>query len=463
LDCIRHWLAAALLAGSATLAVAPASAQQQSVPAVEEIAGEFADGTAWLVETPINWNGVLVLDLDAAFALRMPPGAPPRPPSPFKNWLFEQGVAVGGITREPIGYDFPQAVTYLLEVRDDAIARWGQPRLTIAAGGSRGAFVVRKALELHPDIFDGGFMTAGGGAGEIAVLNNKLNALFVLKTLVDPDSPIELVNVRDVPGSGAALQALVERANSTQAGRARLALAAAVQQFAPWTSREAPKPSPSDAEAIVDQIAASFVFATALPVRAGVEKIAGGNVSWNTGTDYENLLQISGRRAVVEQLYAAAGISLADDLATLAAAPRIAADPAAVRRAEPLMTYSGAIADPLVNLDNDDPVDPASDKYAYLNTLKRAGTAGFLRIVWSDLPGHGGQTDLDRAVGFTMLMERIENGAWGDFSVEALRARAADIASQSPSVGGESRIFDPGTLPPPASEWDGSDWGTYRP
>jgi predicted peptidase len=72
---------------------------------------------------------------------------------------------------------------------------WGEPERTLVAGGSRGAFAGRKALELRPDVFDGGLISAGGGAGEIAVLNNKLNAVFVLKTLVNPDSPMTLVNV----------------------------------------------------------------------------------------------------------------------------------------------------------------------------------------------------------------------------------------------------------------------------
>ena len=76
---------------------------------------------------------------------------------------------------------------------------------------------------------------------------------------------------------------------------------------------------------------------------------------------------------MVEALYAKAGLNLKDDFETLAKAPRIKADPGAVRRAEVMMTYTGRIQDPLVNVDNDDPVDPASDKLAYVQTLKEAG------------------------------------------------------------------------------------------
>jgi hypothetical protein len=325
---------------------------------------------------------------------------------------------------------------------------------------SRGAFVVRKCLELHPEIFDGGVMSAGGGAGEIAVLNNKLNGLFVLKTLVDPAAPLKLVNI-DPQAEQQALNALLAKASATPQGRARLALAAAVQQFALWSNRAKPRPEATDYEAQVDQIADSFGFGAAVPVRAGVERIAGGNVSWNTGVDYGKLLHRSGRGAMIEALYARAGLTLREDLATLARAPRITADPDAVRRAEPLMTYTGRIADPLVNVDNDDPVDPASDKLAYLHALNRAGAAKDFRLIWADVAGHAAMTDLDRAVAFRLLIRRIDSGRWDDTSVRALRQMAAELAQSSPVDLGRSTLFDPGRLPAPSQTWDVSNWGSY--
>jgi hypothetical protein len=188
-----------------------------------------------------------------------------------------------------------------------------------------------------------------------------------------------------------------------------------------------------------------------VPVRAGVEKIAGGNVSWNTGVDYGALLKRSGRTAMVETLYKKAGLSLKDDLATLAAAPRIQANPAAVRRAEPLMSYTGRIEDPLVNVDNDDPVDPASDKLAYLQTLRRAGTAGNFRLIWSDVPGHAGMSDIDRAVAVRMLIDRLDSGRWGNTTLPAVRKLAEQIAAGSSIKLGKSALFDPGRLPQPSN------------
>lgn len=466
----------------ATLALPAVALAQDSnvqIPAIERISGSLEDGTGWLVQVPANWNGTLIVDLDGA-GFRMPappPGFVPPPgvtmpprrpegegprPSPFNDWLLSRGYALGGTTREPVGYDFLQAVENLLTVRGYAQERWRKPDRTLVSGGSRGAFVVRKSLELYPEIFDGGIVFSGGGAGEIAVLRNKLNGVFVLKTLVDPQSPLTLVNV-NVQTENAALGDLVELAGSTPAGRARLALAGAVQQFSLWSSRSAGRPEAGDYGTQVDQMQENFQFATAVPVRAGVEALAGGNVSWNTDADYTELLETSGRREMVEHLYAQAGISLEDDLATLAVAPRISADPAAVARAEPYISYTGAIEDPLINVDNDDPVDPASDKLAYVETLRRAGTDGYFRLLWSDQAGHGGQSDLDRAVGFSLLEERIANGCWGDTSLWALRDQAAEIVAETAIDLGALTLFDPGPLPRPANVWDARDWGTYRP
>jgi hypothetical protein len=112
-----------------------------------------------------------------------------------------------------------------------------------------------------------------------------------------------------------------------------------------------------------------------------------------------------------------------------------------------MMTYTGRIGDPLINVDNDDPVDPASDKLAYLQTLKKAGTADLFRMLWADGPGHGGQSNLDRAAAFTLLIDRLNTGKWGDTSIPALRRLGAKIASESKLNLGELTLFDPGPYP----------------
>jgi hypothetical protein len=457
------------------IVVAGPLAAQPAPVGLQIIDGMLDDGTRWAVARPANWNGTVILDLDGAgFASRRNrPGAEaavatqaaPRVEdyfSGFNAWLMEGGFAYGGISREPVGYDYPLAVEHMLTARDQAIEAWGEPARTLVLGGSRGAFAGRKALELKPDVFDGGLIWAGGGAGEIAVLNNKLNALFVLKTLVDPAAGLRLVNI-DAQAENQALSALVAKAGADPEGRARLALAAAIVQMPVWTSARSPKPAADDYAAQLDQMQASFGFAIAIPVRAAVETLAGGNVSWNTGVDYGELLAQSGRVDMVRLLYATAGLSLADDLAVLAAAPRISADPAAVARAEVLMTYTGEISDPLVNVDNDDPVDPLSDKLVYRDLLRETGADSLFRLLFSDRPGHGGMSALDRAVGFSLLIAYLDDGAWPDTSLSALRTRAETIQRSTAIDLGELYLYEPAQIPAAASRWDARDWSSYLP
>jgi hypothetical protein len=418
----------------------------------ESISGTLADGTRWEISKPANWNGTIVLDLDGAGGTRS---------DSFRDWLLTQGFATGGTQREPVGYDFVKAVENLIAVREQFITRWEKPKRTIASGGSRGGFVTRIAVERRPDIFAGGLITAGGGGGQIAGQRDKLNAVFTLKTLVDPQAPLKLVNIDNVQAETAALGELVKKANTTPQGRARLALAASFEQFALWTSRNKPKPGATDYDAQVDQIAENFAFANPASVRAGVEKIAGGNVSWNTDVDYADLLKRSGRAAMVEAMYRKAGLDLAADLATLAKAPRIKADPAAVAKEEQLGSYTGKIQGPVVNVDNDDPVDAASYKLEYLNTLKKAGTDPLFRMLWTDTAGHGSIPAVDRAVGFTLLIGRLETGAWSDTSLPALQTMAAEIARGTPALG-QSKLFDPGPITPALFSWDATKWGSYK-
>jgi pimeloyl-ACP methyl ester carboxylesterase len=459
-------LAGALCLAFSTLALAADA---------EKITGTLADGTSWEMTKPANWNGTILLDLDGAGfpASAIPANLPPdlaaaaakaqaeRLVNPYKDWLLAQGFATGGTQREPVGYDFLKAVDNLLVVRQHFTEKWGAPKRTIAIGNSRGAFVARLAVERRPDIFAGALLSAGGGGGQIAGLRDRLNALFTLKALINPQAPLKLVNIDNVPAESAAVAALVKEANATPQGRARLALAAAYEQFALWTDRAKAKPAPADYDAQVDQIAQNFAFGNPPSVRAGVEKIAGGNVSWNTDVDYADLLRRSGRSAMVEALYKKAGLDLSADLAVLAKAPRISADPKAVAKEEPQGSYTGKIKGPVVNVDNDDPVDAASYKLSYAQTVKNAGAANLFRLLWADGAGHGGQSSLDRAVGFRLLIRRLDTGKWGDVSLPALKAMGEQIASEKPELG-RLTLFDPGPITPALFAWDASNWRTYK-
>lgn len=424
--------------------------QAQRAPEPLTISGKLADGTSYRVTKPENWNGTVVLDLDG--------GIPPT--RGFTLWMLDHGYAQGGTTRGACGYNFPQCVDNLVEVRRLFGERFGVPKRTIITGGSRGGFVARLALERYPKLFDGAMTGAGGGAGSIATMNSKLDAVWALKTLVNPKAPLRLVNITNVQEENAALTALLNEAIATPQGRARFTLAAAYEQFPLWSNPRIAEPAAMDYEAQLDQIASSFVFANPPTVREGMEKVAGGNIAWNDGIDYRRLLELSGRKDMVAALYQKADLDLDSDLATLDRTERISADSAALKRAEPLMSYTGKISGPIIVVDNDDPVDPAPLKLAYVETLKKAGTLDLLRMCWVHGAGHGGQTDIERVAGFVSLIHRLDSGKWSDTSPAAMNTLAEKLAKETPLQLGAPRFFESKPAMP-LRTWDQSNWGTY--
>jgi pimeloyl-ACP methyl ester carboxylesterase len=446
-----------LIAGTATLAMATQLAGQAPRPqaASESIQGTLADGSNYRAVKPAAWNGTIVLDLDFANNLS-------APPSIIERWMIANGYAIGGISREPAAYRFHQAVDDLLEVRRLFTVKWNAtPRRTLTLGNSRGGFVSRVAMERKPDIFKGAVLSAGGGAGEVGTFNAKLDALWTLKVLTG--APLTLVGYasqEDALAENGRVTALVKELRATPAGRARLALAAAFEQFPRWTGGDV-APAATDYEAQLDQIADQFSFANPAQVRRGVEVVAGGNFSWNHGVDYAALLARSGMSDLVGAIYAKSGVDLQADLRLLAQAPRISAEAAAVAAAETMTSYSGAIAGPVIVVDNiGDPVDADAYKRAYERTVARAGRAELLRTTWVRSARHANQSALEKLAGFVKLIERLNTGAWSDTTPEAMMTAAAAVDAQSDLDLGPAR-FMVHSPPEMLRPWDSSHWGTY--
>lgn len=441
----------AILSATSTFALVP----------YDLVTGTLADTTPWAVVKPqSDWNGTIILDLDG--------NSVRGTLNKTVQWLLDHGYAYGGTNRTVVGYDFQQAVENLVTVRSLFGAQYGVPSRTIAWGSSRGGFVGRFSIQFRPDIFDGAVVMAGGGGGEINTLNRFLDSLFVLKTLVDPTSLLKIVGVENTPtataAETAAQTALLNLAKSTPEGRARLALAAAVEQFSTWTVNGTPEPATDDYDAQIAQVAASWVFGNPIVVRAPIEQLAGGIVSWNHGVDYTSMLARSGMADFVKAMYAKAGLDLQTDLRTLKNAPRIAADPEAVAFAEKLMTYTGEISGPVMNVDNiGDPVDPTSAKMAYRHTLNRAGNEKLLRIAWIRRPGHGGQRDLERVTAFVTLINRLDTGKWGDTSAAGMNALAQEIAADYVFPDETPLFMENNGVPQILRPWDVSDWDSYEP
>ena len=456
---------------------APFSTYAQISPAPQvvsgpplDLAGVFHPGepgqVAWRVIKPAEWNGTLVLDLDFA------PGGYNETQ---RTWFLQRGYAIGGIqrTQNETAYELKKYVDDLIQVRRNLIdAGAGTPTRTVAFGASRGGFVARMAVEYRPDVFKGAVAFAGGGSGVIAAWLGKAEAVWALKTLVDPTAPLAINNLPDIPPGATygptyeqdiALRELVTTARSTPQGMARLVLAAALEQATGWPSGPV-QPAPDDYEAQGNLIAGSFAFGNPQFVHKEIEVMAGGPVVWNHGIEYTSALLRSGDIDRVRYWYAKAGLDLDADLQTLNAAPRFSADPAAVHRVEQIGTFTGRTGGPVLSIKTiGDAADSVSLDEAYERTFIAAGTRAQLRTAFIGRAGHSSQTLRERLTAFETLIERIDTQSWPDTSPDALNARGASIAAGTTipdaEFGATAYIaYDP---VPALRTWDFTNWGEY--
>jgi len=420
--------------------------------------------TPYAVLKPADWNGTLVLDLDFN-------GWNPT----LRQWFLDRGYAVGGMarTQNQSAYEIHQYIDNYVTIRQIFIDKVGmRPQRTIAYGVSRGGIPARGALEAYPDIFDGTVAFSGGGQGMIGFMNQNFDGVWTLKTLVDPKAPLALVNLPAPEGTGSlanysqdlALAQLVRTANATPQGRARLTLAAAFVQEPTWTIRDSPQPAPRDYDGQIDQLAANLAYSCPQITRWQLEAMAGGNISWNHGVDYRLALNRSGMLALVEYAYREAGLDLGADLTVLASAPRVAASPSAVAKAERDSTWTGRITGPVLSVKTSDPADIPAHDLAYLATLRRAGTDDLLRNTYVARPFHATFTVLERITAFQTLVNRLDTGRWDDLaSPEQMNALAARIKAASPTMDLGGAAFTRTYPAPPLRTWDVANWGTYQP
>ncbi|NHC12949.1 alpha/beta hydrolase family protein [Motilibacter deserti] len=420
---------AALLAA---LAAAPLSATTtaSAAPAEEArvLTGALADGAAYRLEVPPAWNGTVVL---YSHGLRFP--GEDNPPETAasdasRQWMLDNGYALAGSSYAGTGWAVEEAVDDQLGTLDAFTARVGAPTRTIALGESLGGLVTTALVERHPERFDGGLSLCGLHAGGPALWDSYLDGAYVLRTLLPESGAVRITGVDDPLGNLDAAQRILSDAAATAAGRARIALAAAVMQVPGAVDPLAPFPADAAgrAAARLAWMTESFpVFAFA--ERGELEARAGGNPSTNVGVDYERMLRDSEQRSDVRALYRAAGLDLDDDLATLAAAPRVAADPVARTYLSAHGGLTNAPAKPLLTLHGTaDGLVPSSHERAY---AERAGRPELLRQAFVDRPGHCTFTSAEIVSAFGALQERLDSGVW-HVKPAFLNQRAAELGPE---------------------------------
>lgn len=361
----------------------------------------------WSARVPENWNGTLLLHSRGWAPVA---GEPAAAPAQHVDLLLEQGYALAGSNYGAGGWSLAEAVPAQEETLDAFTRRYGTPARVIAYGYSMGGLVTTALVEKSDTRMHGGISLCSSMGGALGMMNMGLDGAFVFRTLVAPDSDIKVVGITDDQANGRLVSAAVQEVVKTPAGRARIALAGVYGGIPGWTRTDEPRPAAGDANAEFAQIIRSFPSGVFLP-RSEQEQRTGGNFSWNEGIDYSELLDLSGRRALIEELYQQAGISLEADLATLAAAERISADPAAVAYMRDHYTPTGEPQVPLLAVQTiGDGITSPSLQRGYAEQADPA----MVDSLYVERAGHCNFDGAETLAAIRQLEARLDTGEWPD-------------------------------------------------
>jgi len=404
--------------------------------------GSLPDGTAYRIDVPDPWNGVLLIGLDYAA------GGAGRADA---KALLARGFAMAGTTRLVTGWAVDQSIANQIATIDLVVKTFGNPARTIVLGSSLGAHTGAATIQAHPDRFDGAVLMCGGLAGSVGLWNSKLDALFVAKTLLFPgDASLPVIGIPAdfaTTARPAWLKALAA-AQETPQGRARIALAAVLAQLPTWSDPRKPQPSASDLAALqaglYDSLAGGPLptVGQAMSSRNEIERRSGGNISTNAGVDYAGLLARMSDSAIVRELYRQAGLDLAADLEALRRAPRVTADAKALAWAKS-GTWDGRLAVPVLTLNGiGDNISPVSGQQAYESAVRAAGRQDMLRQLYTSTAGHCGFSAAETVAAVETLISRLNTGQWGDTTnpytmnalAQSLNLGAARFIPYSPDV-----------------------------
>jgi pimeloyl-ACP methyl ester carboxylesterase len=399
--------------------------------------GTLPDGTPYGLRKPTDWNGVLINDLDYL----------PNRDSQRNCYWLGQGYALSGTQRHPLRtfqYDPAQEIKNLLTVSELFEQIHGKPNRILLYGNSGGGFVGLGIAELHPDRVDG--VIAGCAHEQVPLLNMMFDGWFVLQELLAPD--LQIANYTDlaqVTAAAAKWREVIQAAQDTPLGRARIALAVTIGQWPAWSSTTNPRPDPHDVNALQSAMF-DTVFANAGQPGGQsrfMSEHAGGSppempqqLSWNTGIDYGKFFEHGDRdyKRAVRELYREAGADLKSDLAFVNAAQRISADPAAVEFwSHPGRNVNGTPQVPVLRFHTvGDNLVPPEITDGYIQKMREnGGKRRLYRTAVVERGGHCNFSVAENAAAVETLLERIETGRWPSTEPERLNELALALVPSS--------------------------------
>lgn len=384
------------------------------------------------IEVPSGWNGTLFLYSHGY----VPPGGPrfaaASPSVDATAWLLGHHYAIAGSSYSSTGWALPDAFTDQIALLDHFEQHVGKPKRVIAWGTSLGGMVTAGLVQLHPDRFAAAMPMCGVLSGGIATWNLELDAAYTFRTLLAPTSNLQLTGITDPTANLQLALDVFNQAAATPAGRARIALVAALIDLPGWFDPRSPEPAADDfaaREAAQAMWESRVDFAFAFRYRADLERRAGGNPSWNTGVDYTHQLFISPDRDQVTALYGAADLDLQSDLRALSTGVRVAADPAATAYLDRNISFDGQLSIPVLTMHTtgDGLVIPPNEG-AYASAVNAAGESALLRQTFVQRAGHCAFTEAETVAALQVLLKRLDTGRWDDAALQPAALNASALA-----------------------------------
>jgi len=414
--------------------------------AQQRITGTLPDGATYVIDVPPIWNGTLLL---YSHGYVVPGSSNPALDvgDPLTGgYMLAAGYALAGSSYATTGWAVQQAIPDQIATLDAFEAAVGTPISTIAWGHSLGGMITAGLVQEYPSRFNAALPMCGVLSGGVGTWNGSLDAAFAFNTLVASGS-LQVVDITD-PDNLTNAEDILYAASTTAQGQARVALTAALADLPGWFDPLSPEPPRTD---YADQIANQFLwlaevdFPFAFALRAELEARAGGNPSWNTGVNYEQHLKHSVDYAEVQALYAAAGLSLEADLATLQKAQRIKADPGAVAYLSDYIIYNGQLPFPVLTMHTTgDGLVPVENERAYRYVVDEAHDSTMLRQIFVHRAGHCAFTPAETITALQTLDLRLTTGKWKDLTVPDLNNDADLLGSgYNVYISGDSLVPTP--------------------
>ncbi|GAB3165720.1 alpha/beta hydrolase [Amycolatopsis stemonae] len=410
--------------------------------------GQLPDGATWVADVPAAWNGTIIL-YSHGFG---PLVAQDAPDGATAAALLSEGYAlVGSSYSGPSWWALESAAGDQFAALGELEARIGTAKRTIAWGTSMGGLVSAREAEDRHDRIDGALTTCGLVAGALNLDDYQLHGEYALSHLLAPGQPVKLVRYGsqdEAAAAAATLAKVTSDAQATPAGRARIALAAALMNVSTWYTGAAP-PAPRDyetQEAQQEQTLTGFVLGFVMTGRHQVELAAGGNSAATRGTDYRALLARSSHLPQVRDLYRHAGLNLDADLAKLTRDADITADPGAVATLARTSVPTGRLRAPELNVHTiADQLVPVEQENWY---ARRVGDGHLLRQAFVEGTGHCAFQASETIAALHALEARISTGRWGDVAEPERLNAAAGTGRYLRYAPGHLVGSDPGPTPP---------------